>query len=178
MSNPDSKPNVDNLNGLFETPVDVLEDRIVAEEVYFYLCNLIADLEEGTDEVAFVTNWPTEYQNIFYTSYLLAEVSNGGFNQYYYNFSGNYAAYTPGSFKAIGAIQHSSLVNEANGVFKAEEEKIIESQDGSLEGFSESYEDNSLEEFDDKIYELEAVEDVIKLQADYIRANRVIFADM
>ena len=48
---------------------------------------------------------------------LEADVNNGGFNQYYFNSYGDFAAETPAHLRAIGAHQAASLVEQANLAF-------------------------------------------------------------
>ena len=59
-----------------------------------------------------------EHQKIFfYNQTIEREVNNGGFNQFYYNSSGDYAHETVESLKGIGAEKTAQIVNKANSQF-------------------------------------------------------------
>lgn len=51
---------------------------------------------------------------------LEADVNNGGFDQYYFNSYGDFAAETAAHLRAIGAHQAAVLVERANNAFGAE----------------------------------------------------------
>lgn len=48
---------------------------------------------------------------------LEADVNNGGFDQYYFNSYGDFAAETPSLLRTIGAHQAANLVERANSAF-------------------------------------------------------------
>jgi hypothetical protein len=48
---------------------------------------------------------------------LEAEVNNGGFHQYYFNSSGDFARYASRMLREIGAKNMAQIVDEANAVF-------------------------------------------------------------
>ncbi|MBV1776670.1 DMP19 family protein [Burkholderiaceae bacterium DAT-1] len=48
---------------------------------------------------------------------LEADVNNGGFDQYYFNSSGNQAWFAPAALKKIGAHKMASIVDHANAIF-------------------------------------------------------------
>ena len=114
-------------------------------------------------------------QAIYMIWCLEAEVNNGGFNQYYFNPSGQFANLTPDALKLIGADKFSDLVIRANYTYESEYSKITEHQDGTLEGFSKSYEDNILNKFDTEFYELSKVEYLHQLQVNFVRNNLTDF---
>ncbi len=116
-------------------------------------------------------------QAIYMIWKLEAEVNNGGFNQYYFNPSKQYADLTPNALLLVGANKWADLVKKANHIFELEEKKIKNHQDGTLEGFSKSYEDNPLNDLDTEFYDLYKIEDLHKLQVDFIRKNKQDFID-
>ena len=61
--------------------------------------------------------------------------------------------------------------------FKKEYEKITKHQDGTLEGFSKSYENNPLNDQDDKFYALYKDENLQQIQIEYIRKHKKDFVD-
>ncbi|HKG05605.1 MAG TPA: DMP19 family protein [Pedobacter sp.] len=112
-------------------------------------------------------------QAIYINWGLEAEINNGGFNQYYYNSTGQFARLAPEALKLVGAHQLASLTQAANEMYEREKEKITKDQDGSIEGFSKSYENNSLEKFDEQFYKLK--ESLSDLQIAFIRKNKAAF---
>jgi hypothetical protein len=48
---------------------------------------------------------------------LEADVNNGGFDQYYFNSSGDQSRFAPDALRAIGAHQMADIVSQANAVF-------------------------------------------------------------
>ena len=137
------------------------------------------------------SKFPTDYTKEFETVQTLskpqqaihiiwgfeAEVNNGGFNQYYYNSDGQFADLLSKALRFIGANQFADLSERANEIYKNEYKTITKQQDGTLEGFSKSYENNPLEVLDDEFYELYQQEDLQQLQVDFIRENKNSFID-
>jgi hypothetical protein len=68
-----------------------------------------------TPEKVFVCVWGLE-----------GEVNNGGFDQYYFNSSGDHALDAEESLKAIGAKHTAQLVKQANALFGASSPSPIE----------------------------------------------------
>jgi hypothetical protein len=59
-----------------------------------------------------------EHQKIFfYNQTIEREINNGGFNQFYYNSSGDFACETVESLKSIGAEKTALIIQKANGQF-------------------------------------------------------------
>jgi hypothetical protein len=48
---------------------------------------------------------------------LVGEVDNGGFDQFYFNSSGDTAFFVPEALQAIGAIETAKVVSAANAIF-------------------------------------------------------------
>ncbi len=131
--------------------------------------------EDYTNEYQTVLGWTKSQQAIYIIWSLEAEVNNGGYNQFYVNSSGQFAELAPEALKLIGAFKFSDLTARANKLYKKENDKIIKHQDGTLKGFSESYDDNPLNKIDDEFYSLYKKEDLYQLQIDYIRNHKEDF---
>jgi hypothetical protein len=72
--------------------------------------NFLGDLCSYGDDL----NLLTEPQKQFYYNQCLErEVNNGGFNQYFYNTSGNFAHQTIQSLRSIGAIATADILQKA-----------------------------------------------------------------
>jgi hypothetical protein len=149
-------------------PDDKLEQAIMDNiDTYFengehYTLDKISKLTKGQ-------------QAVFSTWWLEAEVNNGGFNQFYFNSSGQYAEMAEIGFKTIGAEKFSELTLRANNIFTENKERLEEFDDGTMESFSESYKDNPLNDLDTEFYKLYDSENISDLRIKYIRENNKEF---
>ncbi|REG82011.1 uncharacterized protein DUF4375 [Winogradskyella sediminis] len=149
-------------------PDDKLEQAIMDNiDTYFekgehYTLDKISKLTKGQ-------------QAVFSTWWLEAEVNNGGFNQFYFNSSGQYAEMAKIGFKTIGAEKFSELTLRANNIFTENKERLEEFDDGTMESFSESYKDNPLNDLDTEFYKLYDSENISDLRIKYIRENNKEF---
>lgn len=160
---------------LTEQIIDTTSDDMLLEVVYD---NLFRKLSPAYDkEYEIVLSWNKSRQAIYMISRLEAEVNNGGYNQFYFNSSGQFATALPEALKLVGATKFADLTERANSTFEKEKSKITEAQDGTVEGFSKSYENNPLNKFDEEFYKLNDVENLQKIQVDYIRKNKKEFTD-
>jgi hypothetical protein len=155
---------------LLSIPDDVLEQAVIDN----IQSKMRADFR---NQYEIVTRLSKGRQAIYTTFYLEAEVCNGGFNQYFYNSTGRFAQEAFQGLVQIGAVKLTDLMNQAISLYQANEEKITQEQDGSLEGFSKSYEDNPLNELDDNFYTLKKEENLSALRINYIRKNPKEFID-
>jgi Domain of unknown function (DUF4375) len=124
-----------------------------------------------------VISWNKSRQAIYLIWLLEAEVNNGGYNQFYFNSSGQFYKHLPDALKLIGANKFADLTKRANDTFEKENPKITQHQDGTIEGFSKSYDDNPLNKFDNEFYELYKIEDLQQLQINFIRKYKSDFID-
>ena len=118
-------------------------------------------------------------QAVFATWGLEAEVNNGGFNQYFYNFStsGQYAEEAADGFVLIGANKYANLTQRAIDLYMKNIKYFENYKDGTLESFSKSYDNNPLDKLDKEFYALDSVEHMSKLRIDYIRKHKNEFID-
>jgi hypothetical protein len=124
-----------------------------------------------------VMSWNKSRQAIYMIWALEAEVNNGGYNQFYFNSSGQFYKRLPDVLKLVGANKFADLTKRANETFEKENPKITQHQDGTLEGVSKSYDDNPLNKYDDEFYDLYKTENLHQFQVDYIRKNKTDFID-
>lgn len=111
-------------------------------------------------------------QRAVYVTWILeGEVNNGGFNQFYFNSSGQLADLAENSFKDIGADKFADLVRQANSIYDGIKDDLEKFNDGTIESFSKSYENNPLNDLDDKFYDLEKEVALSSLRINYIRKN-------
>jgi hypothetical protein len=128
-------------------------------------------------EYEIVMSWNKPRQAIYMIWVLEAEVNNGGYNQFYFNSSGQFYKHLPEVLTLVGAYKFADLTKRANDTFEKENPKITQYQDGTLEGFSKSYDDNPLNKFDDEFYDLYDTENLQEIQVNYIRKNKMEFID-
>jgi hypothetical protein len=113
---------------------------------------------------------PRGMQYVYATAMLEGEVENGGFNQYFYNVSSDYALEVLAGYRAIGAREHARIVHEAIGIFHRERWFHFRVKlRHSLDAFFDSYQYTQLSELDMSLFDLD--EDPVALRADYIRRN-------
>ncbi len=150
---------------IFETiPDDKLEQVIMD--------NIDTNFEKGEQyTLEKISKLTKGQQAVFSTWWLEAEVNNGGFNQFYFNSSGQYAEMAEIGFKTIGAEKFSELTSRANKIFKENKKRLEEFDDGTMESFSESYKNNPLNDLDTEFYKLYDSEKISDLRIKYIREN-------
>ncbi len=124
-----------------------------------------------------VLSWNKARQAIYMIWVLEAEVNNGGYNQFYFNSSGQFYKHLPDALKLVGANKFEELTKRANNTFEKENLQITQHQDGTIEGFSKSYIDNPLNKFDDVFYDLYKTENLQQIQVDFIRKHKTEFID-
>lgn len=124
-----------------------------------------------------IMSWNKSRQAIYMIWALEAEVNNGGYNQFYFNSSGQFYKHLPEVLRLVGANKFADLTEKANKIFEKENNKITKHQDGTIEGFGKSYNDNPLNDFDMEFYELYKAENLQQIQVDYIRENKKKFID-
>ena len=112
---------------------------------------------------------------VVYSTWLVeAEGNNGGFNQFFWNSSGEYAEDAVQGFALIGAPGLSTLMRQAIEINERNSQRIAAlKQRGTLEAFSESYENDPFSALDRRFFEPEV--DVSELRIKYIRANPNLF---
>ncbi|MFT7012049.1 MAG: hypothetical protein ACJAX0_001179 [Flavobacteriales bacterium] len=153
--------------------IDSTEDDKLLQTIFD---NIETNFDEGEQYTLDKISKLTKGQQAIFSIWMLqAEVNNGGFNQFYYNSSGQYSEMARSGLKIIGTIKFAELVEKANNTYSEIKDELDSKDDGTIERFSESYEDNPLNDFDDKFYELEESENLDSLQIVFIRENKEEF---
>ncbi len=115
-----------------------------------------------------------EHQKIFFFNQTIErEVNNGGFNQFYYNSSGDYAHETVESLKSIGAEKTALIIQKANAQFP---NNIVPKDRDDRQKIIEQIEDKAndiWEKLDEDFYKYE--EDLNALNMGYIREHKEHF---
>jgi hypothetical protein len=108
-------------------------------------------------------------KNFFYNQTLEREINNGGFNQFYFNSSGDFAHEIIDSLKAIGANTTAMIVENANNQFP---DKIVPKNRTTRQEILSQIENKAneiWEELDQRFFSYE--DDLNSLNLDYIRKN-------
>lgn len=111
-----------------------------------------------------------ECQKIFYLNQCLErEINNGGFDQFYFNSSGNFAEETVRSLKAVGAHKTAEILFRANSVFsEGNVPKDQEPRQRLVEAIEKDG-NNQWQQLEDKFMAYE--DDLNSLNMSYIRTN-------
>ena len=105
--------------------------------------------------VEIVRGLPAGVQAIYSTWLVDAEVNNGGFNQYFWNPSGELAGDALVGYELLGAEEYAVVMRAALAVREIERERMAKFHEaGTMEAFSESYRHTELEEVDQRYYAL------------------------
>ena len=92
---------------------------------------------------------------LYYWWYVDAQVTNGGFTQFYYNDYGKYIPTIIKGLKHIGDIKMTELVNRSYEIYLKENKKIKDARQGDLEAFSNLYKEiKDFDNLDDEYYNL------------------------
>jgi hypothetical protein len=156
----------------------ISDDKLEQTVIDNILCKLNSD-DSSEKQYELVKSLSIGRQSIFTTWVLEAEINNGGFNQYFYNFtsSGQYAEEARDGFTLINAIKHAALTQKAIDVILKNAKKLSKFKDGTLESFSKSYENNPLNPLDNEFYTLAKTENLSDLRIKYIRDHLSEFID-
>lgn len=144
-------------------------------------------IEEETESIAKIqdillkkTQLYEDFENLneaektfLYVEILEAEINNGGFDQYFFNSSGDHANETLESLKKIGALKTAKIVEEAFSYFP---EVPIPKDNNKRRKLLEKIDTQTSEkwnELDDKFYLYE--ENIGGLVLEYVRQNKAEF---
>jgi hypothetical protein len=104
---------------------------------------------------------------------LEAEVNNGGFDQFYFNSTGDLAADTLDALITIGALNAGEIVREANAVFGPDgPDKDLKNRQEQLGSLGEKVHE-TLDELDKKFWKYP--DNLESLLTSYVRENRKCF---
>ena len=106
-----------------------------------------------------------------------AEVNNGGFNQFFWNSSAEYAAEAVAGFELMGAAQYARLMQRAISIHDAERSKMqaLKAR-GTAEAFVESYKLTQLNELDDEFHKLGG--NLSQMRINFVRSRPEMFVDV
>ncbi|GAB5496317.1 MAG: hypothetical protein Phyf2KO_13970 [Phycisphaerales bacterium] len=146
-------------NSLFELYIDVV--RSIMDE--------LAELSPEYDALDLLSE---PRRVIHVVDSLVADVNNGGFDQYFLNSSGNGAAMAPEGFRSIGMPEIAAVIEKANAVFGETPSMLRHKRVGQLDKLSDESRE-TWNECDDQYFALEA--DQLTASAQFIIQNKVEF---
>lgn len=148
-----------------------LEDADDVDDVVYLVVDELVRIVDALpleEQPAFVRSLSPGKRMVWGVFLVDGEVSNGGFNQYFWNGSGAYAQEARDGFRLIGADPQVKLLDEAVARFEEHVGALTPFyEQGSMEAFSESYEQDVFGDLDERYWEL----DTASPQAAYIRAH-------
>jgi hypothetical protein len=145
--------------------LDAEADETVSDMVYLALISRVV----GTSDEQYETtkSWNRGLQMLWATQQVDDEVDNGGFNQYFFNSSGQWAMEAIEGLRLIGAVERAEIVAAAVDQFFSDAPKLKQYyNDHTLESFSESYKHTNLGVLDKRWY---AAPDFHRARTKYIR---------
>ena len=148
---------------------------IADDQVEYAILDYVYAKMKGHQEAEILATMPAGIRALYVTSGVEDEVNNGGFNQYYWNSTGQFADQAVAAFEFFGAHQYAELMQEANRIHAAEEAEIAKfKEQGTMQAFSDSYKVSKLGPLDERFYKLE--ENLSALRVAKIRADPASFS--
>ncbi|WP_420573928.1 DMP19 family protein [Kordia sp.] len=150
--------------------IDIITDENLEQAIFD---NIYENIKENlSNELQNIRKLTKGQQGFWATWILEGEVNNGGFNQFYFNSSGQFAEMAEKGFMMMGAKKHAELTSKANKIYLENKDKLTKFDDGTVENFSKSYENNPLNALDTEFYELGNEENFSELRIKYIRTHK------
>jgi hypothetical protein len=151
-----------------ETIESIPDDKLVQAVIDYIIDEIIKD--DYANEYEIIKKQSLGIQYIWAIWGLEAEVNNGGFNQYFYNLSGQFAEEAYNGCMAIGAPRMAEIVESAiKTLFKEIDLYKKTKAAGTIEAFMDSYNETELGQWDDEFYKYP--EDLSILMVKYIKNN-------
>ena len=134
--------------------------------------SISANIEDDKRQEKELVKLLTAGQRAIYITWIVeAEVRNGGFNQFYFNSSGELADMAEEAFRTISASKIANLIKKAN-LIRDEMDLSFQSSDSDTVGAFKNFRDrHPLNNLDDEFYRLAKEESLTSLKIEYIRNN-------
>ena len=150
---------------------DEVGDAVV-QHVHLRIADLGGDWERESGVVAAL---PPGVRAIYTTWLVDAEVNNGGFNQFFFNPSGQHAGDALAGYELLGAEEYVAVMRAAIATFEIERERLAPFYEaGTAEAFSASYDVTELGDVDQRYYALG--DQIYNVWAGVVRARPELFA--
>jgi hypothetical protein len=152
-------------NQISKADFSKLDDSQLLDAMTYWVDNLrwkkMVDLEDLPDPV----------QNAYACFSVYGEIMNGGLNQVFFNDTKHYVHLCVDGYEKIGATEISTIIKEAMDIVTNQKGRYEALDDGTLDSFIESYEDDPLSDLDDVFYEKSDDIDLCQVITNYIRLN-------
>lgn len=159
--------NIRNFVGNSAEEISVDEDEIEQNNVVIGTYETICEKCEYGDAI---DNLNEHERVIFIAQILEQEVNNGGFDQFFYNSSGDFSNELVDAFTKIGALKTAEICKKAVSVFNGE---VPVNREEREEVFDKIDSDDILSECDDAFYDYE--DDLEKMNYEYIMKHQDFF---
>jgi len=157
---------------------ELIDNTLDIDLVFLVFDNLSLKFpDDNMSEYDTVMTWNKQRQAIYMIWWFEGQVCNGGYNQFYFNSSGEFYVHLPYALHLIGADKIADLTQRANDLYESQFEQITKLHDGTIEGFINSYKDNLLNQIDTEFFELSTKEVLYDLMVAYVRKNKIHFID-
>lgn len=131
--------------------------------------------EDWTNQYEVIESLRKPCRDVYACCTVVDEINNGGLNQLFFNSTAQFAKMAQEGFQALGNEKLSNIMRDAIEIYGRNKELLEKYNDGTLESFSESYNENLFDELDNGFFEEEPGFDSL-LEA-YIRKNESVFGD-
>lgn len=155
------------LHGLDVESLSALADDVLEKTIIDYILTDVV----GSDDAHMYDRIKTlslPFQHVFATWSLEVEIENGGFNQYFFNSTGEFAEEAHDGYTSFGSKGMPGIINGAISTLFDESELYKKTKKaGTMEAFMDSYKETQLGKWDDAYEDLD--EDLFELRIAYIR---------
>jgi hypothetical protein len=154
---------------LYKNVIDTISDWNLDVAVLDQISNRVNWKDTTKSEFQSVSHLDSISRGIYATWILDGQVKNGGFNQFFYNYNGDFLDDAICGFKFLKATRHYEIAAKAKERLKTEIKKIdkIRAKE-DLKAFMESYKDINFSDLDGIYFKLD---DIQKYRLSYIRKN-------
>lgn len=146
-----------------------MKENDVEWEVFLNIFNNMQGDER--DEREIVKTMTAGQRAIYVSRRIQSEVDNGGFNQFYFNSTGELADMGEEAFRTLGSDKLADLMVQVNKKYDEIKDYLQQYNDGLADSFSASYRGNPLNEFDKIFRKLYQEEGLNTLRNKYIHGH-------
>lgn len=152
---------------LYKHVIDTISDWNLDVAVMDQISSRVNWADTTETEFQAITHLDSISRAIYATWVLDGQVNNGGFNQFFYNYKGDFLEDAIYGFRILKAIKHCEIAIKAKERLKTEKDKIDRVREKKdLKAFMESYEDINFDDLDEEYYKLE---DISTIRISYIK---------
>ena len=108
--------------------------------------------EDWVNQYEVIASLPKPCRDVFACCTVVDEINNGGFNKLFFNSTGQFAQMAQEGFQALGSDSLSNIIKHAIEIYEKNRELFEKYNDGTLESFSESYNEKLLDELDRRFF--------------------------